>query len=152
MSKRRELAELIQNAKSVDDVKKALAKAGDKFKDIDPERLYEELQHQLTKNEKLDLDELDAVSGGSDRNWWVDGCAATCEEDSWCWSNDWCNSFEVTYQEFHDKCTNGQRHDWELISRSTAHGSGSGMWVLVYKCRRCGKSSTYNEFLADVPW
>ena len=150
MSKRRELAELIKDAKSVEDVKEALAKADDKFKDIDPEKLYEEFKHQLSKNEKLDLDELDRISGGKDRNWWLDGCAATCEEGSWCWSNDWCSSFEVTYQEFGEKCTNGQRHDYYLISWTTAHGSGWGGWVYTYGCRRCGQHFTYNETLPGV--
>jgi len=151
MSSKRELFELVMDAKSADEVKKILDKQGDKYANVDPKILFDEVQGRLLKNEKLDLEELEAVSAGN-RDWWTEGCAATCEEGSWCWSNDKCFSFDVQYIEFHDKCTNGQRHDWELISRGTAHGSGSGMWVLTYKCKRCGKSEVFNEFLPDVPW
>ena len=151
MLSKKDLFERVQNAKSEKEVQEIFDQQGEECANLDAKLIFDEVQHRLQRNEKLDLDELDAVSGGT-RDWWTDGCAATCEEDSWCWSNDKCYAFEVQYLEFHQKCTNGQRHDWELISRSTAHGSGSGMWVLVYKCRRCGESATFNEFLPDVPW
>ena len=102
MTTKKEVVELVKDLRTLDEVKNALANAGEEFVDVDAGRVYEALKRKLEKNEKLDLDELDAVAGGYDRNWWVDGCAATCESDSWCWSNDWCNSFEVTYQEFNE--------------------------------------------------
>ena len=39
-----------------------------------------------------------AVSGGEDRDWLVDGCAATVEADpGLCWTNDACILVEVYY-------------------------------------------------------
>ena len=61
--------------------------------------------------EDVDDDELEAVSGGADRNWEVDGCSATVEEGSWCWSDDKCTVFEVTYALL-DPCPEGGKHAW----------------------------------------
>ena len=151
MLNKKDLFELIKGAKSEQEVRKLLDQQGEEYANVDAKRLFDEVQRRLNSNEKLDLEELDSVSGGK-RDWWTEGCAATCEEGSWCWSNDQCFSFDVEYIEFHEKCINGQRHDWELVSRGTSHGSGAGVWVLTYHCRRCGISETFNEFLPDVPW
>ena len=79
--------------------------------DVDAERVWQELDaHRSSKSEKLDLNELDAISGGADRDWTKDGCAATCEFGSWCWSNDRCLSWDVTYDNFWIKCPDGQDH------------------------------------------
>ena len=48
-------------------------------------------------DKELSLDELEAVSGGADRNWVKDGCAATVEPGSRCGSNDACWKWDVTY-------------------------------------------------------
>ena len=75
------------------------------------ERIWEELErHRSNKSERLDLDELDAVSGGSHRDWKREGCAATCEPSSWCWSNDQCLTFEVVYSNFWVTCPDGYAH------------------------------------------
>ena len=79
--------------------------------DLDAERIWQEIEkHRSGKNEKLDLDELDSVSGGADRDWKRDGCAATCEENSWCWSNDKCEIWDVTYDNFFVCCPDGHDH------------------------------------------
>ena len=81
---------------------------------IDAQRVWEEVQkHRSAESEKLDLNELEAVSGGADRNWQKDGCAATCEWDSWCWSNDSCMVWDVTYDNFWVCCPDGHDHDYE---------------------------------------
>ena len=49
------------------------------------------------KDKELSLDELEAVSGGADRDWLTSGCAATVEPGSWCDSNDMCHVWDVTY-------------------------------------------------------
>ena len=78
---------------------------------IDAERAWQEIEnHRSAMSEKLDLDELDAVAGGFDRDWLKDGCAATCEISSWCGSNDWCQVWDVTYDHFGDVCPDGKRH------------------------------------------
>ena len=103
----RELMEKLLQAKSLEEVKEILK---DKPDDV-VNRVYQEIQdHRSDKAEKLDLDELDAVSGGCDRNWVKDGCAATCEEGSWCSSNDYCRAFEVTYADFWVTCPDGHEH------------------------------------------
>ena len=66
--------------------------------------------NNIPDNEELDLEELDAVSGGADRDWRKDGCAATCEWDSWCGSNDNCVIFDVTYSNFWRTCPDGHDH------------------------------------------
>ncbi len=47
---------------------------------------------------ELSADEMDAVNGGYDRERAKDGCAATYERDSWCWTNDYCFQVEVIYK------------------------------------------------------
>ena len=82
--------------------------------EVDAKKVWQEIQnHRSSKAEKLDLNELDAVSGGADRDWVKDGCAATCEENSWCGSNDWCNYWDVTYDNFWSKCPDGHEHVYE---------------------------------------
>ena len=89
---------------------------------LDPERVYEEIEKcRKADAKKLDLEELGAVAGGFGRDWQKEGCAATCEWDTWCWSNDYCNMFEVTYQNYYATCPDGQEHDYRN-----------------HKCIRCG--------------
>lgn len=52
--------------------------------------------HHSNKAEKLDLQELEGVSGEF-HDWQKEGWAATCEWDSWCVGNDTCIFFDVTY-------------------------------------------------------
>jgi len=105
-----ELKARLNNAKSLEEVKEIL-KDHPKLK---AEEIWKELEkHESSKSEKLDLDELDAVSGGADRDWTKDGCAATCESGSWCGSNDWCNIWDVTYDNFWATCPDGSQHEWD---------------------------------------
>ena len=79
--------------------------------ELDPEKVFRELQnHRSIQSEKLELAELDAVSGGADRDWVKDGCAATCEVGSWCGSNDFCIYWDVTYANFWATCPDGHEH------------------------------------------
>ena len=79
--------------------------------ELDPEKVFRELQnHRSIQSEKLELAELDAVSGGADRDWVKDGCAATCEVGSWCGSNDFCIYWDVTYANFWTTCPDGHEH------------------------------------------
>ena len=99
----------------------------------DAKRVWAEIEnHRSLRSEKLDLDELDAVSGGADRDWVKDGCAATCEFSSWCWSNDRCLSFDITYDSFWVKCPDGHDH---IFSNLT--------------CTRCGFVEPYEGYCDD---
>ena len=101
------LKEKLLQANSLEEAKKILSDT----LDIDAEKAYEEIaRHRSQNSEKLDLSELDAVSGGADRDWKKDGCAATCEPSSWCGSNDQCFLFDVTYDNFWVCCPDGHDH------------------------------------------
>ena len=105
-----ELREKLNNAKSLDEVKEIVkGQPG-----LDAEKIWAEIErHQSNKSEKLDLEELDAVSGGADRDWQKDGCAATCEYGSWCGSNDYCQIWDVTYDNFWKTCPDGHEHEYK---------------------------------------
>ena len=114
-----ELERRLMNAESLEDVEALLSDRSD----IDPKRAWEEVEnHRSGSAEKLDLQELDAVSGGADRDWVKDGCAATCEVGSWCWSNDQCQIWDVTYSNFWAKCPDGHEHEYNIFT----------------VCKRCG--------------
>ena len=134
------LKQKLMAAKSIEEVKAILSETGG-YSGDEVEHIWKEIeQHRSDKKEKLDLDELDAVSGGYQtrpRNWYADGCAATCEDGSWCSSNDFCYSFDVQYEEFHLVCSNGQRHDWEY--KGQKWDKSSSVYMYNYICRRCGK-------------
>ena len=105
-----ELKSKLAAAKSFDEVKEILKERSE----INAEQVWKEIEnHRSNKSDKLDLDELDAVSGGFDRDWLKDGCAATCERSSWCSSNDWCQIWDVTYDHFWDVCPDGRKHIFE---------------------------------------
>lgn len=54
------------------------------------ERLLAQQPHRREEDgKKLSLDELESVAGGT-RDWATEGCAATVEPGSWCWSDDHC--------------------------------------------------------------
>ena len=102
-----ELKENIIGAKSLEEVEELVKDQPN----LNAETVWKEVQrHQSDKSEKLDLEELEAVSGGADRNWEKDGCAATCEWTSWCFSNDLCSVLDVTYDNFWATCPNHEEH------------------------------------------
>ena len=102
-----ELKAKLNNAESLEEVKEIVKD----HPELDAEKVYQEIErHRSSQTEKLDLNELDAVSGGADRDWKKDGCAATCEWSSWCWSNDFCTIWDVTYDNFYATCPDGHEH------------------------------------------
>ena len=71
----------------------AIAKAaGQEIAPEDIPHLWDEIGRRRERTDKtLSPDELEAVSGGdADRDWLEDGCAASVEPNSWCWTNDMC--------------------------------------------------------------
>ena len=123
------MKEKLLEANSLEEVKDILKD----HPDLDAERIYQEVEnHRSNRNERLDLDELDAVSGGADRDWVKDGCAATCEFSSWCWSNDRCLSFDITYDSFWVKCPDGKDHIFNNLT-----------------CTRCGFVEPYEGYCDD---
>ena len=101
--------------------------------EITPEKaagLFEKAQRQKTGIE-LSIDELEAVSGGSDRDWLSEGCAATVEDNSWCDSNDNCLIWDITYEHPPVNCC---KKCGGIIYRA------SGEWDFIEKlrCVNCG--------------
>ena len=108
-----ELKSKLSLARSLDEAKGILKGHPDLV--VVAERVWEELgKHRSIAVEKLDLSELDAVSGGADRDWQKDGYAATCEPHSWCDTNDYCYCWDVTYDNFWATCPDGATHNFEM--------------------------------------
>jgi hypothetical protein len=104
----KELREKLINAKSLEEVENFVAD----YHDFNAQQIWQEIErHQSSVSEKLDLEELDSVSGGA-RDWRKEGCAATCEPGSWCGSNDFCHIWDVTYDYFWDCCPDGHAHNF----------------------------------------
>ena len=96
------------------------------------ETLWKEIEYN---HRTLSLEELDTVTGGKDRDYIKDGCAATVEVDSSCWGTDSCIILNVTYDNkpTHHKCPDcgGMLCFWDQI------------WVMEgnlnrYNCEGCG--------------
>ena len=126
----KEVLQQLRLANDADEVKAIIAESNDALSTNELEHILQEVErHGSSESTRLDLDELDAVSGGADRDWQKDGCTATCEGGSWCWSNDRCAVWDVTYDNFWSTCPDGSEHEW---------CAGAG-----YVCVKCG----YNRSL-----
>lgn len=94
---RKELEAKVAAAKSPEEIENILKAAGETISPEDAAELFEKVQARKT-DKALSLDELEAVSDGADRDWLVDGCAATVEDGSHCRSNDKCIIGSVIYE------------------------------------------------------
>jgi hypothetical protein len=121
------------NATDIEEVKAVLSEMQIDHTQEIAEHILQEFKRRRTEGKrKLDLDEMDAVAGGADRNWAKDGCAATCEWGSWCGSNDYCYLFSVTYDDYYITCPDGHQHEFK-----------------DKVCQRCGYSIVSYD---DKPW
>ena len=85
-----------QNAEEVAELVKA---DGREITAEDAAKLWNEITKCRDQEGKaLSPNELEAVSGGVDRDWLTDGCAATVEPGSDCWGTDYCVWLPVTYE------------------------------------------------------
>lgn len=96
---------------------------------------------------EVSVDELEAASGGADRDWVRDGCASTVEYGSWCGSNDKCMLISVTYDNMvtDKKCPKcgGTMYNYDAMGHD-----GRKTWF--YKCTGCGTvMNNHNEVVAD---
>lgn len=84
-----ELRAKLLKAKGAEEMASVLEEAGQQATEKEIERLAAEVQYASEHDgEQLSLNELDAVSGGSSRNYTKDGCVATVEYNSDCWGED----------------------------------------------------------------
>ena len=94
-----ELKSKLLAAQSAEEVAALVKADGQEITAEDAGHLWEEIKKCREQDgRQLSLDELESVSGGADRNWVTDGCAATMEYGSWCDSNDKCIVWDVTYE------------------------------------------------------
>lgn len=116
----------------------ALVKAdGQELTLRDAAQLLKEIQKGWEQDGKeLSLDELETVSGGADRDWLKEGCAATVEAGSWCGTNDSCVWIDVQYDHppVKDPCPQcgGQMY----MDRVEYESKGNAYYYR--KCLRCG--------------
>ena len=136
---REELKKKAMKAASAEEVMEIVRAAGEEITAEEAEHIFKKAQEKKADKE-LSLDELDAVSGGEDRDWVLDGCAATVEYGSHCGSNDMCYKIDVTYD--HEPtsylCPNCGQHMY-LHEREYTGNLGSGpIYRNWYRCKFCG--------------
>ena len=136
---REELIKKTLAAASAEEVMEIVRAAGEEITAEEANQFFETLKKSQA-DQKLSLDELDAVSGGEDRDWVLDGCAATVEYGSHCGSNDMCFKIDVTYD--HEPtsylCPNCGQHMY-LHEREYTGNLGSGpIYMNWYRCKFCG--------------
>ena len=146
-----ELREKLLTADSAEKVAELLKADGQEVEPDDVEKLWTEVTKKRQKDDReLSVDELEAVSGGADRNWVTDGCAATVEYGSWCYSNDRCISRDVTYdfQPTPTLCPNCGKN---MYLQNTIHLSGLE-YENQYRCKFCGcvKSDPFSRVSVPV--
>ena len=132
----------LNGASSLEEVKEILCVTEDDDKAFieEAERVWKEIEeHRGEDDKELDVDELEAVSGGADRNWATDGCAATCENGSWCSSNDYCVFVSVTYDYFQDPCMGNHNYvkTGEIV-REPRNGKARSHTYEISRCSKCG--------------
>ena len=139
-----ELKTKLLTAKSVEEVTALVKAAGQDITAEEAEKLWAEIKARREQDGKeLSVDELDAVSGGAtDRNWLLDGCAATVEEGSNCWGTDGgCVHINIHYSYFNQefKCPNyAGPHQYEEISSVVHTVNGLPVIEGTYRCKYCG--------------
>ena len=115
-------------------------------------KLWKEIENYRERNgETLSLDEMEAVSGGK-RDWVTEGCVATAEYGSSCWTgNDACIFFlnvQYSNQPQSQQCPRGGIHLYiDSIKHEGAYGA---CMLLTLKCKKCGY--TKEEIDYDDDW
>ena len=129
---RRELRGKLIRAGNMEEVRAIL---GPNAKKAEIDRAWREIEAHRPADglETADDDELEAVSGGADRDWIEDGCSATVEDGSWCGSDDYCIWVDVTYSNY-DPCPKGGNHDWKKITKYEFN-----LPQYYIQCKKCGE-------------
>lgn len=131
-----ELKSRLLKAENAGQVADLLKEAGQKTSAEDAEWIWQELTNHKTDAE-LSLAELESVSGGADRDWLTDGCAATVEPNSWCESNDACWYWDVTYD--HEPANiNCPNCGAIMYVNWVDYYTNPSDDVYHYKCKNCG--------------
>lgn len=138
-----ELAAKLLAAKSAEEASELVKATGQVLTRRDVVHLWAEIRKSKEQDgRELSADELESVSGGADRDWETDGCAASCEAGSWCWSNDKCIQWEVTYD-------NMPSRTCEYCNGAMEYIGGVGN-TDTYRCKKCGRTREIYEPDYDV--
>ena len=134
---KQELRGKLIRAKDIEEVRAIL---GPETTEEEIDRVWQEIEaHRPAEGlEAVDDDELEAVSGGADRDWENDGCSASVEYGSRCWSDDYCTCVEVTYDNF-DPCPEGGKHDWRKLCTAIEYQLFGTKTFRRYRCQKCKK-------------
>ncbi len=133
-------------AQSAEEAAAMMKEGGQEITPEETAHLWEEIKKVREQEGKsLSVDELDAVSGGKDRDWVKDGCAATVEYGSRCGSNDKCILCDVIYEngplsETCPICGTSLYKDVRWLNEAWKNS-----WYMVptyFTCKTCG----YSEF------
>ena len=134
-----ELKSKLLAAQSAEEVAALVKADGQEITAEEAEHIFKKAQEKKADKE-LSLDELDAVSGGEDRDWVLDGCAATVEYGSHCGSNDMCYKIDVTYD--HEPtsylCPNCGQHMYHHEKEYTGNLGSGPIYKNWYRCKFCG--------------
>ena len=105
------------------------------------EQIWKEIEgHRKDDDKELDLNELEAVSGGADRNWATEGCSSTVESFIWCFTNDYCELLYITYIHYKDPCMGNHNYEYYGIIRHRIHPKPEdNNYYEVHRCTKCGK-------------
>ena len=134
-----ELLDQIKDAKSREEIESHLKDAQVAYTSDDLDKFWLKVSGTPVDVSELSDDEMDAVAGGDDIDLNREPCAATVENGSWCWSNDACKMFEVTYKNWWAVCDKSPygKHCWEKVISNFRRSE--------MRCKFCGQreSSTY---------
>ena len=124
----------VLRAQSQSEVADLLKEAG--MDETRAESLWNEVRGSRESRE-LSRDELSAVSGGADRDWITDGCAATVEPNSLCRTNDACWKWDVTYDHEPTFVTCPHCGSYMYVAKIiyATNPSDDTVW---YQCPKCG--------------
>ena len=127
----KELKEKLLNANSEEEVKALL---GDEVTLEDAAFVWEKLQAKKAEGalSEVDDDELEAVSGGADRDWEKDGCRSSTDL-SFCWVSDSCLDIWTTYSNY-DPCPKGGKHEWQEKVLIDWLRNSQGVF---FECKKC---------------
>ena len=102
------------------------------------EKIFAKIKVIRREDAELDFDELESVSGGKgiSVDFMKDGCHATVEPGSSCWSDDKCSHDEVVYYNYGDSvnCPYGGQHDWVVKATYGSYGQKVGEETRCSKC------------------
>ena len=102
------------------------------------EKIFAKVKTIRGGDAELDLDELESVSGGKGItvDFIKDGCHATVEPGSSCWSDDKCSHDEVVYDNYGDSvnCPYGGQHEWVVKDTFGSYGQKVGEETRCSKC------------------